>query len=47
MSIADALRPPMPIRPCYRCGGTDYWWREKGYGEGAWVCSSCHPNPNK
>jgi hypothetical protein len=47
MNIAEVLNPLKPTKPCYRCGGTDFWWREKGWGNGEYVCSTCHPDPNK
>jgi hypothetical protein len=37
---------PKPTNPCYRCGGTDYWLRDKGWGKPEYLCSVCHPNPN-
>jgi transposase len=46
MNIAEAMKPPNPTKPCYNCGGTEYWWREKGWGDGGWLCSRCHPCPN-
>ena len=34
------------LKPCWRCKGTDWWWRPAGkYGPGEWLCSQCHPDP--
>ncbi|MBA7654459.1 hypothetical protein ES703_62339 [subsurface metagenome] len=30
-----------PTKPCYACGGTDWWQR----ADGGWCCSRCCPNP--
>jgi hypothetical protein len=46
MNIAEAMKPPKPANPCYACGSTEYWYREKGWGEGAWLCKKCHPPIN-
>lgn len=32
-----------PTRPCWNCGGTDWWERVAGGSE--YLCSRCHPNP--
>lgn len=33
---------------CFVCGSTEYWYRQPSElgGQGAWVCSICHPDPN-
>ncbi|GAJ12660.1 unnamed protein product, partial [marine sediment metagenome] len=31
-----------PTKPCYGCGGTDWWQRP----DGGWCCSRCCPNPH-
>lgn len=36
-----------PIDCCFACKTITWWWRLPGeWGEGAWVCGTCHPNPN-
>lgn len=38
-----------PGKPCFICGGSSWWWRGPSPlgGPGAWLCSVCHPDPNR
>lgn len=32
-----------PSKPCWICGGNDWWLREIGFPE--YLCCTCHPCP--
>ena len=32
-----------PIKPCWKCKGTEYWLN--AYGE--WTCQMCYPKPTR
>jgi len=37
-----------PPTPAPSAATTDWWWRpDSRWGPGEWLCSRCHPNPNK
>lgn len=44
-AVADPEIPPKPDKPC-KCGSND-WWLRTAWGKPEWLCSRCHPEPNK
>ena len=41
---------PKPTEPCFIHKTGDWWWEDKvtfGQRVGQWLCTKCHPDPNR